>query len=333
MSQLQKGALKFVLFLIPMVCLSNLLSTTVAYCIGGGILSTGIAIAATQPTASDLMPLWSLALSKLISNDQALLLGGVLGIGFSLQFPKKAQVVSKVLLKGAFFFLNTLFLPLMPLFIAGFALKLQHDQLLPLICENYLLIFLMIVVLQFSYILFIYGAVNAFRFSAWVASIRNMLPAMITGFSTMSSAAAMPITLIASEKNTGNSEIARGVVPATVNIHLVGDCFAIPLLAMGILLSFGEDIPDVYHYGIFAIYFILAKFAVAAVPGGGVLVMLPVLEQHLGFSSIMLSLVTALYILFDPLINSANVMGNGAFAMVFSKIYAKKWLSWARQES
>ena len=72
----------------------------------------------------------------------------------------------------------------------------------------------------------------------------------------------------------------------------------------------------------FAFYFVLAKFAVAAVPGGGVLVMLPVLEQHLGFNPMMLSLITTLYIIIDPLITSANVMGNGAFAMFFSKVYS-----------
>ena len=49
--------------------------------------------------------------------------------------------------------------------------------------------------------------------------------------------------------------------------------------------------------------------------------MLPVLEQHLSFSPMMLSLITTLYIIFDPLITSANVLGNGAFAMFFSKIY------------
>jgi Na+/H+-dicarboxylate symporter len=36
----------------------------------------------------------------------------------------------------------------------------------------------------------------------------------------------------------------------------------------------------------------------------------------------MLSLITALYILFDPLITAANVLGNGAFAMAAEKILA-----------
>jgi Na+/H+-dicarboxylate symporter len=67
-------------------------------------------------------------------------------------------------------------------------------------------------------------------------------------------------------------------------------------------------------------YFVLAKFAVAAVPAGGILVMLPILEKYLHFSPDMLSLITALYIMFDPIITSINVLGNGAFATIFKRI-------------
>lgn len=49
--------------------------------------------------------------------------------------------------------------------------------------------------------------------------------------------------------------------------------------------------------------------------------MLPILESHLGFTGEMMSLITALYILFDPVITSANVLGNGGFSMVLGKIY------------
>jgi Na+/H+-dicarboxylate symporter len=59
---------------------------------------------------------------------------------------------------------------------------------------------------------------------------------------------------------------------------------------------------------------------VAAIPGGGIVVMLPILESCLGFNSEMLSLITALYILFDPVITSANVLGNGMFAKLIDTL-------------
>nr|WP_269077747.1 cation:dicarboxylase symporter family transporter [Rickettsia felis] len=66
----------------------------------------------------------------------------------------------------------------------------------------------------------------------------------------------------------------------------------------------------------------MAKFSVAAIPGGGIIVMLPILEQYLGFNTNMMSLITALYILFDPVITCANVLGNSAFVKLIDNIYS-----------
>jgi Na+/H+-dicarboxylate symporter len=74
------------------------------------------------------------------------------------------------------------------------------------------------------------------------------------------------------------------------------------------------------YYLIFAFHFVIAKFSVAAIPGGGIIVMIPILEKYLGFNSDMSSLITALYILFDPIITGINVLGNGAFAKVIDKL-------------
>ena len=53
--------------------------------------------------------------------------------------------------------------------------------------------------------------------------------------------------------------------------------------------------------------------------------MLPILETYLGFDASMLSLITALYILFDPVITCANVLGNGGFAMGIDKLFKKQF--------
>jgi Na+/H+-dicarboxylate symporter len=157
--------------------------------------------------------------------------------------------------------------------------------------------------------------------------VKNMLPAAVAGFGSMSSAAAMPLTIVGAEKNSSDPDMARAVIPATVNVHLIGDCFAIPLFAFAVLQNFGMGQPEFVAYLTFALYFVMAKFSVAAIPGGGIIVMLPVLEGCLGFSGEMLSLITALYILFDPLITCANVLGNGGFAMLFSRAFGKRSLA------
>ncbi len=109
-------------------------------------------------------------------------------------------------------------------------------------------------------------------------------------------------------------------MPITASFHLVGDCFFIIILSMIIASGYSLCTTD---YVTFLLYFLLFKFAIVAVPAGGIMVMLPILEKYLKFSPEMLSLITALYIVFDPIITSANVMGNGAFAIMFTKLYDK----------
>lgn len=119
------------------------------------------------------------------------------------------------------------------------------------------------------------------------------------------------------KKNVKRHEIVSSVVPITASFHLVGDCFFIIILSM--IISSGHTT----DYITFLLYFLLFKFAIVAVPAGGIVVMLPILEKYLQFSPEMLSLITALYIVFDPIITSANVMGNGAFVMIFTKLHKK----------
>src|SRR5262249_45118271 len=162
----------------------------------------------------------------------------------------------KAILKGI--------LLVIPFFIAGFVIKMHHDQIMSYIIRHYSLVFILIASAVFTYILLIYCMANNFQVRKAIQSLKNMLPAAIAGFGSMSSAAAMPLTIIGAEKNCENPDLARSVIPMTVNIHLVGDCFAIPIFAFAVLNSFGVGEPSFFNYLIFAAYFVLAKFSVAA---------------------------------------------------------------------
>lgn len=311
-SQLSKNATKLIGLILLGICCSNFLSTMISYLIGSSIYKLDLSIATPQGMEG-LMPAWSFHLPKLIANDHALFAGILLGLFFAF-FKKDLgqrlshffdQIVAKILACITY---------AIPLFIAGFVIKLIHDQTLNSIARDYSIIFLVVAASQFAYIALIYLLTS----QNFISAIRNMLPAAIAGFSTMSSAAAMPLTLIGTEKNGGRS--AQLSIPVTVNVHLIGDCFAIPIFAFAVLKNFGMAEPTFLAYLIFALYFVLAKFSVAGIPGGGIIVMLPILESQLGFTGEMASLITALYILFDPVITCANVTGNGGFALALSKL-------------
>lgn len=318
MTQLANQATKIILLILAMVCCSNFLSTFISHFVGIWVFHFDLSVIQPQ-NSNELSPLWDLRIPKLISNDKAMFGGLILGLILSYVRPRFAASCAKFFDKMVEIVLQGVTYAI-PLFVAGFAVKLNYDGVIGTILQDYALIFGVIALAQFSYILFLYFLSNQFNFSAFFHSIKNMLPAALAGFSTMSSAAAMPLTIVGAEKNSRNPDLARSVIPATVNIHLMGDCFAIPIFAYAVLKSFDFPEPLLIDYLIFSFYFVLAKFSVAGVPGGGIIVMLPVLESYLGFNAEMMSLITALYILFDPVITSANVLGNGAFATMIDRL-------------
>ncbi len=311
---LSKNATRIIGLVLIFICCSNFLSTFLAHFVGSWIHHFDLSLLTPQEEASSLVPLWIFALPKLVENSHAMFAGIISGILVGYLAPHAVAATIAKQLEGWVEVLLKAFVYIIPFFVAGFVIKLQYDDVVTTIFKEYTLIFLFVCLAQFTYIFVVYFLLSHCKVKEFIRLVRNMLPAMIGGFSTMSSAATMPLTLMGAENNAKNKEIANAVVPITVNVHLTGDCFAITIFAYAVLKSFGMDEPSLMAYLIFALYFVLAKFSVAGVPGGGILVMLPILEAHLGFTPEMLSIMTGLYILFDPVITSANVLGNGAFA-------------------
>ncbi|OIO58681.1 MAG: transporter [Verrucomicrobia bacterium CG_4_10_14_3_um_filter_43_23] len=316
----------FVGLILVALTASNFFSTLIAYTVSKSFFNIMGPIEAMQLGAENaLAPLWKLSLPRLIPNDVALFSGLILGALFSIFRNKTVEKISINLKNLSNLLLHKGLVPVVPLFIFGFVLNLQSQGLLQSMFSQYGTLLACIVSTQLSYIAILFLINSGFSPKKWLISLRNVLPSAIAGFSTMSSAAAMPLTLRGAEKNTGDPDKADAIIPITVNIHLIGDSIGIPIIALGIIHSFGLPAPDMSTYLIFATFFVIAKFAVAAVPGGGILVMLPVLEKYLNFTPDMLSLITALYILFDMFFTTANVLGNGAFAVLYIRFY--KWIS------
>jgi Na+/H+-dicarboxylate symporter len=319
---LARDASRIILIIFSGVIISNFFATTLTQFIGGWIYNFDISI--TMPDENNTLTAESFFnFPVIIQNHIAMFSGIILGIINAKIAPSSAVHLAKIL-ESIVNALLKIITALIPIFVTGFVIKLQFDGIIIQIIKDYTTIFAIIGFAQFGYITLLYFTFNKFKLDKSINAIKNMLPAGMSGFSTMSSAASMPLTIIGTEKNAQNKDLVHTVVPATVNIHLIGDCIAIPCFAFAILKNFDIAQPDLYTYFMFTIYFVIAKFSVAAIPGGGIIVMLPILEQYLGFNSNMLSLITALYILFDPIITGANVLGNGAFAKMIDIISPKK---------
>lgn len=323
LSNLQKGALFFVFLLVTCVFLSNFTALMFGYTSG----MIGLSFFHFTPTALEsgplLLPAWNFHLTKLVSNDTALLCGFFAGIFFSFWPNPKVKEVANLLNKAANGFLKRIFIPVLPLFILGFVFKLEYDKVLQMALTLYGPILLLVVVAQWSYLCFWYLVAAQFSFKKFLFYVKNVLPATLTGFSTISSAAAMPVLLQSTEKNLNDADKAKMLIPAIINIHTLGSAIGIPILSLATIITFGLPLPSPSVFIVFALYTALAKYAVAAVPGGVIIVVAPILEAHLGFSSDMVGLITAVYLICDPFGTAANVTANGAFPILFTKLQTK----------
>ncbi|GAB4162570.1 MAG: dicarboxylate/amino acid:cation symporter [Rickettsiaceae bacterium] len=319
---LAKDASKIVVLILFMVIVSNFTTTSLSQIIGTAIYNFDLSL--TMPNENNsLQGRVFFLMPSLIANHYAMFSGIIIGMLAARANPLRAESLG-TLFETAVNVLLKFITILIPVFVTGFVVKLQYDGIVTQILHSYTLIFAIVFISQVGYIFLLYFTVEKFKIKSTLVAIRNMLPAGLSGFSTMSSAASMPLTIVGTEKNAQNKDLVHTVVPATVNIHLIGDCIAIPCFAYAILKNYDLPQPDIHTYFIFTFYFVIAKFSVAAIPGGGIIVMLPILEQYLGFNTEMLSLITALYILFDPIITGSNVLGNGAFARIIDRIISRK---------
>lgn len=321
LASLQKGAVFFVLLLISCVFLSNLTALMTGY--SSGVLGLKILNMkeTVLPVTTPLFPAWQFHLNKIISNDVALMFGFLLGMLLSIWPNTMAKKMSQRLSYIANTFLRKIFIPILPLFVLGFVFKLEHEQILQTSLTVYGPILILIIATQWLYLSFWYFIAGKCSVKQSINYLKNVLPASLTGLSTISSAASMPVLLISTEKNLNNTEQAKMLIPAIINIHTIGSAIAVPILSLATLSTFDMPIPSVSVFIVFALYTALAKFAVAAVPGGVIIVVAPLLEAHLGFSSAMTGLITAVYMICDPFGTAANVTGNGVFPILFTRLH------------
>lgn len=339
----KKGVLTFVIILMGTVFISNFIGTLIGY--GSFLLVLDKLNTTNNAIGSEiskvLAPMWTLNLPKFLPNDWALYIGLLSGICFSfirsyaqthnkeilLTIYNYFETFTHLLQKASSFFLLRLFIPIIPFFILGFIINLQHTGILNNIASSYGPIFLLIISAQILYPVLLFIIISNFNFNLCYIYLRNTFPAIIAGFSTMSSIAAMPLTLLAAEKNTNNPTIARVLIPATVNIHMIGNSIGIPMMAISCLIIFGVPLPDFQSYILFGLSFALAQFAVTAVPGGGIFVMIPLMEKFLGFTPEMVSIITTLNILLDAPVTASSIMGNSALAIFLNKVFTKLKIS------
>jgi Na+/H+-dicarboxylate symporter len=310
-----KSAPRIIVRILLFICASNAIAISVGSAIGLLFYKAPMAFM-PPPAVGELIPLFTIHMPKIIRNDSAMLLGILVGIilpRYSPDFSRRmneifARLISKILLVICYS---------LPAFIFGLTLKICHEGSLVALLRNYATPFGIVIGVSLLYISILYAWAVGFSGGAFFRCIKNMLPAVSCAFCTMSSAATMPVTIDCVGRN--GKTLARSIVPMGTNAHLTGNNFTTSILAFAILAGHQVPFPPALAIGSFILCALVANFSVVGVPGGSILVMLPILERHLHFDGEMCSTIFAISMLACPIVTALNVFANGAFALLAEK--------------
>ena len=318
----KKNAPLVLSILLVSIVFSNACVAFFSYFIGKTLLPLlAVKIDTTMLAAGEnLIPLFKVNLPKTISSESSMLAAIISGIGLSF-YPISAAEKGITFLKNSVeIIVNKIFIPILPLYVFGFLLEVHHQGVFVQLFQTYGKTFSLIVVLQMLVLFLVYFIASGFDFQQTKKYIQTSLPSYMTAFGTMSSTATIPVTIQCAEKNSGNKGLSEMAAPILANVHLLGDAISTPILALVTLFLFQGAAPDPVTYSIFVAYFCITMLAVSGIPGGGIIVMIPILQSVLGFDNTMISIITTLYLLQDGLGTAGNVMGDGALIIIVNKI-------------
>ncbi len=323
---LKKNAIVVIPIIFLGIVISNVVVILTSYFVGKNVLPFLTNGAKTEGIlfGDSLQPFFTFKMPVLLESTHAML--AALGIGVVLTFLNFPKIESCLIkLKDVVEFLfKKIFIPFLPVYVLGFLLEINHKGDFISLFNYYGRALGLIIVLQFLYLFLMYLLASGFSFKkTWVA-IKNAIPSYLTAFSTMSSTGAIPVTLEAAKKNTKNKALSSVAIPIFANVHLIGDGITVPILSLVTLSLFIGVVPSFATFASFAFYFCLIMLGTSGVPGGGIIVIIPILKSILGFSPEMVGIITTLYLLQDSLGTAGNVMGDGALVMIVNK--GLKWL-------
>jgi Na+/H+-dicarboxylate symporter len=308
--------------LLTAIITSNSIVAFFSYFIGKTLLpylAVTINTLALQPQES-LVPLFTIKLPVVLRSELAMIAAVMTGISLSFISIPAVENGLQFLKKTVENIVNKLFIPILPLYIFGFLIEINYQGVFHQLFETYGKTFALIIIIQMIVLFLIYFIAAGCKLQQAINYIKTAMPSYLTAFGTMSSTATIPVTVQCAEINTGNKALSAMATPILANIHLLGDAISTPILALVTLFIFQGTAPDPIVYSIFVSYFCINMLAVSGIPGGGIIVMIPILKAILGFDDTMISIITTLYFLQDGLGTAGNVMGDGALMIIINKI-------------
>jgi proton glutamate symport protein len=155
--------------------------------------------------------------------------------------------------------------------------------------------------------------------------LRAMAPALITAFSTSSSAATLPITMDCVEKRAGvSNRICSFVVPLGTSVNLAGSALYECIAVLFIAQVFGFEM-TIIHQAIVVVLSLLTSMGVAAIPSASLVAILIILNA-MGFPAEGLALILPVDRILDMCRTTVNVFSDASCAVLVAHTEGEKVL-------
>jgi len=172
------------------------------------------------------------------------------------------------------------------------------------------------------------------RFVAKVNPWRHfkaMAPAMLTAFSTSSSASTLPLTMECVEKNAGvSNRTASFVLPLGATVNMDGTALYECVAAMFIAQAYGLELPFALQFTVVLIA-LMTSIGVAAIPSAS-LVAITVILAAIGLPADGIAMIMAVDRILDMFRTATNVFSDSCGAVVIAKSQGEEGILESEEE-
>ncbi|WP_300369367.1 cation:dicarboxylase symporter family transporter [Brachyspira sp.] len=328
-ANLTEGASKLIGITVVISYGSTLLAGSIAFLVASNFFPTllGASTLSNVKIESGLESYFTIPLKPLFDVTSAVVFAFILGIGITMLRPKKqgeelfsivrdSEEVIQAILKN-------IIIPILPLHILGTFANLAYAGSIQHILVIFGKVFAVVIILHVLYITTLFVISGIIAKKSPLMLIKNQIPPYFTAVGTQSSAATIPVSLIAAEKNGVSDQIRKFVIPLCATIHLAGSmitltcCSTAVILILGQTPTYGSILPFILMLGI-------AMVAAPGAPGGAVMSALPFFYMIGITGEELQGLMIALYLTQDSFGTAANVSGDNAIAVFVDWFYKTK---------
>ena len=325
-ANLTEGATKLIGITVAISYGSTLLAGSIAFLVASNLFPTllGASALSSVKIESGLDSYFTIPLKPLFDVTSAVVFAFILGIGITMLRPKKqgeelfsivrdSEEVIQAILKN-------IIIPILPLHILGTFANLAYAGSIQHILIIFGKVFAVVITLHILYITALFVISGLIAKKSPLMLIKNQIPPYFTAVGTQSSAATIPVSLIAAERNGVSEQIRKFVIPLCATIHLAGSMITLTCCSTAVILILGQN-PTYSSILPFLLMLGVAMVAAPGAPGGAVMSALPFFYMIGITGEELQGLMIALYLTQDSFGTAANVSGDNAIAVFVDWFY------------